>query len=71
MGQMNLFIKQKQSHRCRKQTYGNWEERGRGITWEVETDIYTILYIKYITNKALLCSTGNSVFCNNLYGKTI
>ena len=68
---MNLFIKQKQSHRCRKQTYGNWEERGRGITWEVETDIYTILYIKYITNKALLCSTGNSVFCNNLYRKTI
>ena len=46
MGQMNLFIKQKQSHRCRKQTYGNWEERGRGITWEVETDIYTVLYIK-------------------------
>ena len=44
--QMNLLTKQKQSHRCRKQTYGNWEERGRGITWEVETDIYTVLYIK-------------------------
>ena len=44
---MNLFIKQKQSHRyVKKQTYGNWEERGRGMTWEVETDIYILLYIK-------------------------
>ena len=27
--QVNLFTKQKQSHRCRKQTYGYQEEKGR------------------------------------------
>ena len=48
---MNLFTKQKQNHRCRKQTYvyqgiagaGGW---GEGINWEIGTDTYTILYIK-------------------------
>ena len=27
--------------------------------------------IKYITFENLLCSTGNSVFCSDLYGKEI
>ena len=60
MVQMNIFTKQKLSHRCinRKQTYGYQEGKG-GINWEIEIDIYTLLYIK-ITNKDLLCSTGNS-----------
>ena len=35
-------------------------EKGRGINWEIGIDVYTLLYIKYITNKDLLCSTGNS-----------
>ena len=35
-------------------------ERGEGINWEIGVDIYTLLYIKYITNKKLLYSTGNS-----------
>ena len=26
-------------------------------------DMYTLLYLKWITNKDLLCSTGNSVQC--------
>ena len=30
-----------------------------GINWEIGIDIYTLLYIKYITNKNLLYSTGN------------
>ena len=34
--------------------------RGGGINWEIGIDIYTLLYIKYITNKDLLYSTGNS-----------
>ena len=34
-------------------------ERGGGINWEIGTDIYTLLYIKQITNKDLLYSTGN------------
>ena len=35
-------------------------ERWRGINWEIGIDIYTLLYIKQITNKDLLCRTGNS-----------
>ena len=56
---MNLFTKQKWSHRCRKQTYG-YQGGKRGINWEIGIDIYTLLYIKQITNKDLLYSTGNS-----------
>ena len=57
---MNLFTKQKQSHRCRKQTYGYQGGTGGGINWEIRIDIYTLVYIKSITNKNLLYSTGNS-----------
>ena len=35
-------------------------EEGSGRDWEIGIDIYTLLYIKYITNKDLLYSTGNS-----------
>ena len=35
-------------------------ERGGGINCEIGTDICTLLYIKSITNKNLLYSTGNS-----------
>ena len=31
-----------------------------GMDWEIGTDMCTVLYIGYITNKSLLCSTGNS-----------
>ena len=34
--------------------------RGGRINWKIGTDIYTVLYIKQITNKDLLNSTGNS-----------
>ena len=34
---------------------------GGGINWEIGIDIYTLLYIKQITNKDLLYSTGNSM----------
>ena len=38
-----------------------WESMGVGrINWEFEIDTYTLLYIKWITNKDLLYSTGNS-----------
>ena len=33
---------------------------GGGIDWEFGIDMYTLLYLKYITNKDLLYSTGNS-----------
>ena len=56
---MNLVTKQKQSSRCRNPPYG-FQGEGRD---ELETgiDIYTLLYIKQITNKDLLHSTGNSI----------
>ena len=60
MIQINLFTKQKQSHRGRKQAYGYQGGKRGGINWEIGIDIYTLLYIKQITNKNLLYSTGNS-----------
>ena len=33
---------------------------GEGIVREFRMDMYTLLYLKWITNKNLLCSTGNS-----------
>ena len=32
---------------------------GKGINWEIGIDTYTPVYIKSITNKDLLYSTGN------------
>ena len=60
---MNLFTKQKQSHRCRKQTYGYWGDKseGAGINWEIGIDhMYSTIYIKQIANKNMLYSIGNS-----------
>ena len=37
--------------------------RGKGIVREFEIDMYTLLYLKWITNKVLLYSTGKSVQC--------
>ena len=36
-------------------------EREGGINWEIRTDIYTLPYLKEITNKDILYSTGNSI----------
>ena len=35
-------------------------DRERGLHWEIGIDIYILLYIKHITDKDLLYSTGNS-----------
>ena len=56
---MNLFTKQKQIHRHRKQIYGYQREGWRGINQEFEVKIYTLLYIKQTTNKDLQYNTGN------------
>ena len=58
--QMNLFTKQKQIHRLRKQSYSCQWGRTQGRDSEFGTDIYTLLYLKCITNKDLLHSTANS-----------
>ena len=58
---MNLFTKQKQTQRLREGTYGYQEGRvGGGIVREFGIDMYTLLYVKRITSKDLLYSTGNS-----------
>ena len=47
----------------REQTYG-WEEgRGEGTVKEFWTDMYTLLYLKWITNKDILYGTWNSAQC--------
>ena len=62
MIQTNLLTKQKQTHRLREQAYGCWGKgRRAGIVREFGIDMYTLLYFKWITNKDLLYSIGNSV----------
>ena len=59
---MNLFTKQKQIQRHRKQIYGCQRERewGRDKSGIWDQQIHTI-YIKEINNKDLLYSTGNYI----------
>ena len=47
----------------RKWNIGVKNERGTQIDWECGMDMYTLLYLKWITNKDLLYSTGNSAQC--------
>ena len=53
MIQLNLFTKQKQIHRLRKQPYGCQGRSSRAIVREFGMDMYTLLYLKWITNKDL------------------
>ena len=47
MIQMNLFTKQKQTHRVQKQIYGYQRGKvGGGIHQEIGINVYTLLYIK-------------------------
>ena len=39
------------------------ERQGKGIVREFVINMYTLLYLKWITNKVLLYSTGNSAQC--------
>ena len=57
MVQMNWFAGQKLRHRCREQTYGHQGEKAAGggeMNWEIGIDIYTLMCIKWMTNKNLL-----------------
>ena len=47
---MNLFTKQKQTCRLRKQTYSyQRREVGGGMDWETRINIYILLYIKQVS----------------------
>ena len=41
---------------------GTWKGKGwkEGIVRQFEMDMYTLLYLKWVTNRDLLCSTWNS-----------
>ena len=60
----NEHTKQKETHRLREQNYGCWgEEREEEIFREFGMDLYTPLYLKWVTDKDLLYSIWNSSQC--------
>ena len=54
---MNRFVEKILRHRCREQTYGHQGGKWRGgggcgvMTWKIGIDMYTLMCIKWITNK--------------------
>ena len=62
--QMNLFTNRSRLMDLENQTYRcRAEVSGEGIAREFGMNMYTMLYLKWINNKDLLCSTGNSAQC--------
>ena len=51
-----------ETHRLREQTYGYQWGRVRGRD-SLGMDMYTLLCLKWITNKDLRCNTGDSAQC--------
>ena len=56
---MNLFTKQKKTD-LENEPMITGEKVWGEIDWEFGIDMYTLLYLKQMTNKDLLYSTGNS-----------
>jgi len=55
MTEMNLLTKQKQTHRLQERAYGCWgEPQGHGMLRDFGKVMYTLPYLKWITNKDLL-----------------
>ena len=60
MVQMNQFAGQKLRQRCTEQMYGHHGGKVAGgggggvMNWEIGIDMYTLMCIKWITNKKLL-----------------
>ena len=67
MVQMNRFAGQKLRHRCREQTYGHQGGKAAGwwgsgvMNWEIGIDMYTLMGIKWMTNKDLLYKKINKI----------
>ena len=48
------------------------DRSGKGMHWELETGMYTLLYLKHITIRTNYIAQGTrTIFCNNLNGKKI
>ena len=61
---MNLFTKQKQTHRQNEFMVAKGEELGEEIGSLVSTCTSTsTYYLKWMANKSQLCSTGTSAQC--------
>ena len=61
---MTLITKQRQTRRLHEgDSSCHGEEWGEGIIRESGMHMHTPLYLKWITNKDLLCSTWNSAQC--------
>ena len=59
MTQMNVSMKQKQTHRCKEQTCVCREGKARGeMKWEAGISRCKLLYIEWLKNKVSLYSTG-------------
>ena len=61
MTQVNLSMKQKQTHRHREQTCGCQGGGWRGMEWEFGVSRCKLLCIEWVDNKVLLYSTGNYI----------
>ena len=57
MVQMNWFAEQKLRYRSREQTFGHQAGKAAGVggggvmNWEIGIDMYTLMYIKWMTNE--------------------
>ena len=58
---MNLFTKEKQTHRHSKQAYGYQRGMGGGMDWEFGISRCKLVCIEWINSKVLLHSTGNHI----------
>ena len=56
---MNLFTKQKQTHKENKLWLPKGKGNGRGINYKFGISRKKLVYIKQLNNKVLLYSTGN------------
>ena len=71
MTQMNLFIKQKQTHRLRKQIYHDQRgKKGGRMDWGLGLAFHTTVYgMDCQWGPAVQHSEFCSIFCHNLNGK--
>ena len=71
MVQMNQFAGQKSRHRCREQTYGHQGGKAVGggdggvMNCTIGIDMYTLMCIKWMTNKNLLYKKINKIKFKN------
>ena len=69
MAQMNQLAGQKLRHRCTEQMHGHQGGKaaggGGGMNWEIGIVMYTLMCIKWMTNKNLLYNKINKIKFKN------